>query len=449
MAGQPLAASASMNADVVVLGGGFAGMSAASHLAQRGAQTVLVEKKPFLGGRVYSVRDRCGDWIDNGQHALMGCYRETLKLLDMWGTADGVQFQDDLQVPYRSAKGWRDALACPHWPGPLHLLAGMLRMSSLTWRDKLAAMRFGLELRRKGGVHESETLGAFCERLGQTPALRQRLWDSIALSALNETPEQADAELFKTVMQQAFLGGAKDSRMGLPVIPWHELHGERFIQFLQARKGRVILRNAVRRLETAGNRIAAVHLASGERIACEACVSALPFASLRTLLDASNLSERIDIPDLGASPIVNVYLWYDKAFTTEKFACLLDATFEWAFHRSNFMKAGGHSGFCVSLTVSAGRRLQERSRAQLIEAAKEDIQKTYPESDGAQPNHASVFWEPQATFSATPQNARRRPGPKTAIANFVLAGDWIATGLPATIEGAALSGVRALDGLKA
>jgi len=437
-----------MNADVVVLGGGFAGLSAASHLAQRGARAVLVEKKPFLGGRVYSTRDRRGDWIDNGQHALMGCYRETLKLLEWGGTTDGVQFQDDLHIPYRSAKGWRDALDCPHWPGPLHLLAGMLRMNSLTWRDKLAAMRFGLALRRKGGVREMETLSAYCERLGQTPVLRQRLWDSIALSALNESPEQADAELFKTVMQQAFLSSAKDSRMGLPVVPLQELHGERFVQFLQARNGGILLGDAARRLETDGDRIAAVHMASGERIACGACISALPFRSLQALLDASGLSERIDVPDLGSSPIVNVYLWYEKAFTTEKFACMQDATFEWAFHRTNFMKPGRHSGFCVSLTASAGRRLQEFSRAQLIEAAEEDIRTTYPESENAPPSHASVFREPQATFSATPQNANRRPKPQTAIDNFILAGDWTATGLPATIEGAALSGVRAADGLK-
>ncbi|HOJ58927.1 MAG TPA: hydroxysqualene dehydroxylase HpnE [bacterium] len=437
-----------MGGHTVVIGGGFAGISAAVALAEAGRPVLLIEKKSFLGGRTYSIPGRhTGGRVDNGQHILMGCYHHTFRLLERLGTREGVRLQENLRVPYRGPGGFRDTLQCPALPGPWHLLAGLFRMRSLGWRDGWAAIHFGLALKRPGAVHQSETVSELCRRLRQPEALRKRLWDPIALSALNEDLSSADARLFQAVLQSAFFSRAEDSKLALPVVPLGDLLGDKAIRFLEERNGKVWLGRSVTRLIVEGDAVSAVSVSSGETVECEACIAALPEVRLRSVVATSGLEDRLPLPDLGASPILSVYLEYDEPFTDECLCCLQDSTFEWIFHRSNFMNPGIHKRFCVCLVASAARRFQSWSREDLTRAAIDDIQNTYPESRGRMPTASLVFWEPRATFSATVENAGRRPGPQTPLANFFLAGDWTATGLPATIEGAVISGLRAAEKL--
>jgi len=435
-----------MGADAIVIGGGFAGISTAVSLTEAGLRVLLVEKRPFLGGRAYAVRDRVtGDWVDNGQHAMMGCYHGTLSLLEKIGTISGIGFQDSLQIVYRGANGFYDRLQCPPLPGPFHLLAGLLRMRSFGLRDLPAAIRFGLAARKYQSLKTEETVSELCGRLRQTEALKQMMWDPITLSALNESPETADAGLLCAVLAQAFMGKTKDSRMGLPIVPLQSLHGDFAEQFLEDRGGGVVLGKSVERLIVADGNVKQVVLASGERLPCGYCVAAVPHSALRAILQRSGLWETVPAPDLGASPIVSVYLWYRQAVGEETVCCLQGTTFEWAFHRSNFMNAGVHQYHCVCLVVSAARRMQYWSRQELIQSAIDDMQTVYPETRSLKPYSSMVFREPHATFSATPAQVRRRPGHETALKNFSLAGDWTNTGLPATIESAVQSGKRCAE----
>lgn len=438
-----------VTADVAVIGGGMAGIAAAVSLARSGARVTLLEARKFLGGRVYSIPDRrTGDWIDNGQHALMGCYHQTFALLRELGTESGIRFQPRIDVPYRGADGMRDRLRGFSLPGPLHLLGGLLSMRSLSWSDKLSALYFGMQMNRKNAVREGETVEQLCRRLGQSDVLKQRMWDSIALSALNEETGQADASLLQTVLRQAFFSSAADSRMALAAVPLQKLHGDAVNDYLRTRNGQVLIERRVERLEWENDRVTAAVLASGERLACGSCVCAVPAPAASKVMSQSGLGEIVPIPELGQSPILSVYLWYDRPVSEEAFCCLQDSGYEWIFHRTNFMNPGEHSSHCVCLLVSAARRFLKRSREELIALAVEDVQRAYPESGSTPPTHAVVFWEPRATFSPTPENVKNRLGAQTTLSNLFLAGDWTDTGLPATIEGAVASGYRIADFLK-
>ncbi|MGI6456267.1 MAG: hydroxysqualene dehydroxylase HpnE [bacterium] len=435
-----------MGHHTVIIGGGFAGIAAAVQLAQAGIRVTLLETKSFLGGRTYSIRDRkSGDVIDNGQHILMGCYHQTMELLRMLGTQDGIYFQDRLSVYYRDGEENYDELNCPALPGPLHLLGGLLRMKSLTLQDKWAAVRMGLALKNPASVQDSESVDAFCNRLRQTPAIREKMWDPIAISALNETTERADMKIFREVLAQAFFGSADDSRLGLPRVPLQELHGEAARRFIEERGGLVRLNERVERILCQGALVKGVILTTGERIPCESCISAASANHLKTILEHSALAEQIAVPDLGASPIVSVYLWFEEPLATEAVCCTPRCTFEWIFHRNHFVREGEHEKQCVCLVASAARRFQSWSREQIIEAAIADLHRLYPHSRRQKALSATVFWEPRATFSATPENVRKRLPSQTVLPNFFLAGDWTDTGLPATIEGAVQSGFMAAE----
>ena len=122
---------------VIVVGGGFAGLSAATALTERGYHVTLLEGRQVLGGRAYSFVDpKTGDAVDNGQHLFMGCYRETLTFLERIGQRDQLHFQTNLSVPFAGAQGRKAQLTCWPLPSPWHLLSGLARLSTLSWKDR-------------------------------------------------------------------------------------------------------------------------------------------------------------------------------------------------------------------------------------------------------------------------------------------------------------------------
>ncbi|MBD3267293.1 FAD-dependent oxidoreductase [bacterium] len=441
MAGRTLGGDDAMGTHIVILGGGIAGLAAATRLVEQGYQITLIEKKPFLGGRAYSIIDRkTGEAIDNGQHVVMGCYHHTFQLLNRLGVQHGVRVQKTLSIPYKSKTGVQETLHCPPLPGPLHLLAGLWGMKSLSLNDYWAALRFGLNLRKENPAIKGESVEEFCQRLKQTPPLRKYMWDPICISALNETPEQACAELFVPVLQQAFFGSRQDASLGFPTLSFAKLLGESGTQFFQKNNANLLLGDKATRLNGDKKKVNSVTLQSGKTIPCDICVSALHATQLHQLAGDSSLTNSIWVPKLNYSPILSVYLWFETSFTQDEISCLLDGDFEWALFRSNFMQPGEHKSFCVCLLISAARKYQKWKRTDLVQAALNDLHATYPKSQTAKMISSSVFWEPKATFAPNPMIGCKRPGTRSEIPNFYLAGDWTDTGLPATIEGAALSG---------
>ncbi|MBI5197576.1 MAG: FAD-dependent oxidoreductase, partial [Nitrospirae bacterium] len=127
---------------ILIIGGGFAGIAAAVELAGRGYPVTLIERRRVLGGRASSFLDRTtGQWVDNGQHILMGCYTETLALLRTLGVLDRITFQENLRVDFRDEKGNDSTLSCPPFPAPWHLVGGLLRLRHLPWADRLQMHR--------------------------------------------------------------------------------------------------------------------------------------------------------------------------------------------------------------------------------------------------------------------------------------------------------------------
>ena len=186
--------------DVVVIGGGFAGLSAAAALAARGVRVHVLDARPQLGGRATAFTDReTGELVDNGQHVLFGCYRATFEFLARIDALDNVRVQPSLEVPYLDAGGGRSVLRCPPLPSPLHLLAAVLDWDAIPWGDRLAALKLAGPLRqarrdlRRSGTVTADPAGTVTEWLvahGQRDTLRAWLWDPLAVAALNQSPER-------------------------------------------------------------------------------------------------------------------------------------------------------------------------------------------------------------------------------------------------------------------
>jgi squalene-associated FAD-dependent desaturase len=434
--------------DVVVVGAGFAGLSAAVRLAARGARVLVLEARSRLGGRATAFTDAStGDLVDNGQHVLLGCYRETLAFLGAIGATDGVRFQPLLRLTMIDRTGRRSRLACPALPAPLHLVAAVVEWDALDWRDRLSITHMATPLKlarsqRRVAASPGETVEDWLIRHGQTERLREMLWRPLALAALNQAADQAGAVVFARVLAELFSTDPWASAIGLPVRPLDEVYAEPARRFIEANGGQVRT-GMTAAVETAGDRLVSV-VANGERWQPQHVIAAVPWFALTDLFEPAPpaLHDVLDAARrTAASPITTVNLWLDRPLIDEPFIGLPGRVIQWVFDKSQIFEGRASHLSMVSSGAEALVGLPNESVAALAHA---ELLDALPAAHSAKLLRSSVVRERQATFSLAPGQPPR-PGSATGIRGLHLAGDWIATGLPATIESAVRSGHAAAD----
>ena len=495
-----------MRNDVLIVGGGLAGLTAGVALAGAGRRVRLLEQKAHLGGRARSFTDPAtGCVVDNGQHLFMGCYHATLRFLAEIGTLDRVRFQPRLAVWFLEREGRSSSLVCPDLPAPWHLFAGVLRSASFTLRQKLEILRLGRALGSGNGSAPPErlTVDEWLSRLGQSETLRRNFWDLLSIAALNEDPRIASASLFDRVLRLALLTSPEDSRLGLAVTGLSDCYTLAARDYIRARGGTVETSRSVSSFLIAPGRggplrpsrspspwepishgssaspreqrepacprgvgvCEGVKLAGGEEIEARTVLSAVPCFQFVELLPGDVLRsepffERILA--LQPAPIISINLWFDRPVTDLDFAGLRGTSVQWLFNKGQILEgapgrlkeagrttgaaAPGWKGY-VSLVVSGARAHIERSREDLQELALRELRELLPRAREAKLVHALVIKERFATFSPRADAEDARPEALTPVRGLYLAGDWTSTGLPATIEGAVKSGYTAAEAI--
>lgn len=438
--------------DAVVIGGGFAGLAAATALAESGARVTLLEARPHLGGRARSWIDpETGQVVDNGQHLFMGCYRETLLFLERIGTVDRLALQPRMQMHLLDRGGAAGAFALPAIPSPFDRLAAILRFPGLSAADRLGLLRVVRAVKKRsasrvtGASDDLERLSVadWLSSLRQSPASNRRLWHPVSISALNELPERASAAMLLPVLREAFLGDASSARLGVPRVGLSDLYAGPAADYLGGRRCTVRLRSPVRGLLIDQGRCGGVMLAGGERLEAGAVISSVPHVDLPALLPNGLVDDPVfaRAARLETSPIVSVYLWFDVPVIDLPFAALVGGMWQWVFDRDH-ISGGGNGIHGVTLVCSAAYDLVDRPVETLIRSALDELRQFVPGVRHASLRRSMVIKEKKATISPACGTADLRPDQRTPCEALYLAGDWTATGLPATIEGAVLSGHR-------
>jgi squalene-associated FAD-dependent desaturase len=432
-----------MSSNVIVIGGGLAGLSAAVRLAEAGRRVTLLEATRAGGGRARSFNDATLDReVDNGQHLMMGCYRETLAFLRAIDSTDGIYFQKNLSVTMVRPGGKRLELHCPALPAPLHLATGLLTMRGLGLLDKAAALRAGLVLR--GEVQrpdDTETCDSWLRRLGQTPTLRNAFWDPLIWGTLNDDPLVSSAAMFTAVLERAFLSTRDASRLGVPRVPLSRLYVDQALAYLRARGAELRLGEPARELQVDGHqRVRGVVLKSGETLEADVVVASVPPHAFLELLPGTLPNHPVyqDIARLRPSPIVNLWFSVDKAPFTEPFIGLVGSPLHWMFNRS---KIEGEEGGEVLLncTISAARSCVDDPPETLQALLQGELQRYFP-AHTFDMRRFKVIKEKRATISHAAGTYHCRPETTGPVRGLYMAGDWVRTGLPATIESAVQSG---------
>jgi hydroxysqualene dehydroxylase len=432
---------------VIIIGGGFSGLAAAVRLSEQGWRVLLLERRKHLGGRAYSFMDsRTGDTVDNGQHLFMGCYRHTIAFLEKIGCLDRLKFQDRPRVDFLDRDNGITSFECPALPPPMHAVAGLFKMKGITLGDKLRTLKVGRAIRKNGGPASPPlTVSVWLDQLSQSERIKQRFWYPMAIATLNLSPDTASARMMKVVLREAFGGGSRGASIGIARVGLSELYTEGASHFLRSRGGEVRADAEVHRLVIEGGSVAAVELTGGESVEADSYISAVPPAALlRMLPEGLRAQEFSNLGSLRSSPIVSINLWFDRAVIDHEFVGLIGTRSQWIFNKDLIISPARRSNQ-IAVIISAARDFIDWTKQALVEMALAELHELIPASRSASLLHSRIVKEREATLAHTVESDGLRPGPRTVVPNLILAGDWTATGLPATIESAVMSGNIAAD----
>lgn len=441
---------------VAVIGGGVAGLAASCTLAQTGFRVTVFERRPFLGGRASSyLHPATGEVVDNCQHVLFGSCTNLLAFYRSLGIEQKIRWFD--QMTFLEPGGRRSLLKPSFLPCPLDVLPAFFRFPFLAARDKLAIVRALTVLFTRRVPDDGSTFQDWLARHGQTEKAMERFWKPILVSALSEDLDRIAVPYAAQVVRVS-MSSLAAHQMGVPRVPLGELYGAAQL-YLDQHGGVVRLREGAQCFMPSAAGVRVKLGASQEEF--DYAVLAVPAESLAPLLPDGAESEELreKIGHFETSPITGVHLWFDRQITELDHAVLLDRTIQWIFHKSRLLTAGAETSDAdneraagrhrearpsyIELVISSSKSLVERSRQETIDLALRELKEFFPAAREAKLVKATVIKELNATFSPRPGIDRYRPPATTGWPRVFLAGDWTATGWPATMEGAARSGYRA------
>lgn len=428
---------------VAVVGGGLAGLATAAALAPRGFSVSLFESRPRLGGRASSFHDAAsGLAVDNCQHVSMGCCTNLAHFCQSAGVGHLLQPQPCLffMTPDRRVS----TLDADPLPAPLHLGRSFARARYLSPGDK-ARVAWGLCCLRFARGDRDEPFLPWLRRHAQSSRAIERFWGVVLTSALNESLDRVGLKYARKVFVDGFLRHRRGFVVELPTVPLGQLYGDALLPWLDKHGVEVYLGRGVRRLLIHGGRVEAMELRDGECVRADWYVAAVPPDRLLDLLPEELARGHEYFSQLGqleTSPITSVHVWYDRPVCEYPHLVLVDCTGQWVFNRGQTP-----AGWYLQVVVSASRQFRGLGHDEVKRRVLDELGRLLPAARAAAVLRARVVTEHSATFSAVPGVDRWRPAQTSPVENLFVAGDWTATGWPATMEGAVRSGYLAAEAL--
>lgn len=415
----------------LIIGAGFAGLSAAVKLSQNGIKITVIEASPKPGGRAYSFQDKeTGTIIDNGQHILMGCYRFTLDFLKLINSYDKVIIQRNLKVNFVKNDSQLFPLNSAVIFYPFNLLLGILKYKAVSKSDRILIIKFFIKLLfiNTNKIKELSVI-EWLEKEGQNENIQKCLWEIIAVGALNTNLDSASAKIFADILKEIFLKGNFNTKIIIPEDGLSEMYCKQSLEFIKKRNGEIIFSEEVLEFNINNDKVISVKTDKTIYDNFDFVIFAIPPFALERI--SSDLINNLPIK---YSPILTVHLWLKENNLTEKFYGFIDSPIHWVFNHKKY----------ITIVVSDAGNLIEKSKEEIFELASVELKK-YLKIDKEVISTYKIIKEKRATFIPNKEFLNSRPSTETKIENLFLAGDWVKTGLPSTIESAVKSGYIAAE----
>lgn len=482
-----------MSPHVVIVGGGLAGLAAATALATRDVRVTVLESRNRLGGRASSIVDReTGQTIDNCQHVVMGCCTNFFHWCETIGCRDLFEQQERLffvgppvPISRKPSGNQRASIAtfeANDWFAPLHLATAMSGFDWISFADRQRLQQAILKLAKSkwGG---DESFAYWLSRQGQSEAVIESFWKPVLVSALSESFERIGLKYARKVLVDGFLRHREGWRVWVPKVPLDEIYGTRLAHWLSQHNVDLRLNAGVARVLSNGEtllsryvdrrgsnpsyrnadeqtlaadeslftqhamaeglvRVQGVELRNGERVDADAVVLAVPQHLVGGMVPSALQSHEVirKLDQIETAPIGSVHLWLDRAITDLPHAVLVNRLSQWLFARGR-----SERGFYYQVVISAAFDLAKLSEQEVLDRVMSELREVWPEAAEAKLLHGRLITEHKAVFSPRANVDDLRPAAQSPIRNLQFAGDWTRTGWPSTMEGAVRSGYLAAE----
>lgn len=437
--------SSAAGPEVVVVGGGLAGLSATAALARAGARVTLVEWRPYLGGRAYSYQHPALAETIDSQHVVLGCCTNVVDLVHQAGIADWIRWYDEMV--FLEPNGQHTSLRPGALPAPMHHTGSFLRAPMLSFRDKLSIGRGMLEFLRGYPQDDTESFSSWLRRTGQTDRAIRHFWEPVVIATLNDGFDRCSVKYAGKVFHESMLRSGAGGRLGIPTRPLSEFFAP-VAESAVAHGATLHLRTRLESLARtpAGNW--RLHLSGGQTLETAAIILATDLRQTEQLLGPlrgetpteAGIHAQAVAEHFHPAPITTIHLWYDREVTTPDHAALLDTRIQWLFHKSRIRRWPASRGSYIELVISGSFAELDLPREHILAEALRELALFFPEVSSATLVKSAVLKEARATFSVTPGLDRHRPPQQTAWPGLFLAGDWTRTDWPSTMESAVRSG---------
>ena len=438
---------------VAIVGGGLAGLAAACALSNVGFRVTLFEKRPFLGGRASSYEHPgTGEVVDNCQHVLFRVCTNLVEFYERIGVANQIRWFD--RMNFIEPGGRTSVMKSSLLPAPMHTAPSFLSFSFLSAADKLTVTRALIPLTLTKQPDNGQSFQQWLDCHGQTPQAVSRFWHPILVSALSEELDRISVSAAAQVVRESMKSPAA-RQMGVPTLPLTDLYNAAG-DYVRARGGLLHFRSVVDKFSVDGSQVClGARGKEGSEERFDYLILALPFDALDSVLPQTPESTPIreKLAHFENSPITGIHLWFDRQISDLDHAVLLDRTIQWMFHKSRLQpmrtqnENGSSGGSYIELVVSSSKTLIDKTRSEIVDLAVVEVREFFPAARQANLVKSTVIKELNATYSPRPGIDAHRPSQVTSWPNVFLAGDWTATGWPATMEGAVRSGYLAAEAL--
>jgi len=439
---------------VLIIGAGLAGLAAAARLAPHGYDVTVLEARPRLGGRASSFIDRTtGEIVDACQHVSMGCCSALAEFCTETGIDHLLKPQPRLW--FMTPDGRVSEFVTDPVPAPFHLARSLLKAHYLTFAEKMR-IGWGMAMMMLASPNDDSPLLPWLRAHRQTARTIERFWKVVLVSALNEDPVNLGLKYSRKVFRDAFVMDRKGFEVQIPAVPLSELYGEALMPFMDRHNVRIETGAGIRFIDVEGDRIEFVRLRDGREIRPDIVVAAVPPDRLLDLLPVEvvrNMPMFSKLEEFRYSPITSVHIWLDRDIMTQPHLVLIECLGQWLFSRGRVAdapwKGESPEAWYFQVVISASANLRPLGHEEIERRTIAELRRLLPAMADAKVLRSRVVTERTATFSPLPGIDAIRPGNATPIRGFYVAGDWTATGWPATMESAVRSGFMAADAIRA
>ncbi len=412
----------------IVIGGGFAGLTAAAYLSNSGFKVELLEASPKLGGRAYSFKDSStGSTIDNGQHIMMGCYYDTLKFIKLIGAEDNFLFQKRLEINFLTSDSKLIELKSFPLPYPFNLLFGLMNFKAISISNRIRFLKLFLKLPFINIEKLKElTVYDWLIKENQNEKIREAFWEILSVGALNTSIKKASALTFAIILKEIFLKGNKSATIILPKYGLSESYCESAASFIRKKNGIINLTEAVERMAISDGKIVEIETSKRKIDDFDFVISSVPFHAIKKIIPQLKYQKNFE---LSYSAILTVHIWLKENMLKEKFYGLINSPVHWLFNHDDHF----------TIVVSDANDLIEKTKEEIFEVIYSELEQ-FIKIKKSDILSYKIIKEKRATFIPSKEILFNRPKSITEFNNLFIAGDWTDTKLPSTIESAVKSG---------